>query len=175
LKSSKELADRLQTSAEKLDNVLDTGNRLLTESYPDARRMVLALRMGSENFEEATNLLKRKPWLVYNPAKESETYSTPQKTARDLELATRRFADLSSELLAIRKAFENDAGAPSREQLARLDFLIQELAVVSETLKFAGDTAKSDVLPPFERKKGGFVPVIEEFDPTLGRKKTEQP
>jgi hypothetical protein len=147
--------------------VLATGNRLLNESYPDLRRLILAFRLGAENFEEGTNLLKRKPWLIYNPAKESETVNNAQKTARDLEVATRRFAELSTELQAIRRNMEN---AP-KPQLERIDFMLQELNILSDTLKFAGDVTKKEVLPVYERKKGGFIPIVEEFDPTLGRKK----
>jgi len=167
IKNAKDLAVRLQESAGKLDGVLATGNRLLNESYPDLRRLILAFRLGAENFEEGTNLLKRKPWLIYNPAKESETVNNAQKTARDLEVATRRFAELSSELQAIRRNMDN---AP-KAQLERIDYMLQELNILSDTLKFAGDVTKKEVLPVYERKKGGFIPVIEEFDPSLGRKK----
>lgn len=167
VRSARDLAVRLQESAGKLDTVLSTGNRLLGESYPDLRRLILALRLGSENFEEATNLLKRKPWLVYNPAKENDVYNNAQKTARDLELATKRFAELSTELQAMRKTLE---GAP-KEKVERIDFLLQELSVLSDTLKFAGDAARKEVLPVYERKKGGFIPIGEEFDPYLGRRK----
>jgi len=169
--NAKELASRLQESAGKLDTVLATGNRLLNESYPDLRRLILAFRLGAENFEEATNLLKRKPWLIYNAAKESETYNVAQKTARDLELATKRFAELSSELQAIQR---NLGQAPSKEQLERIGFIIQELNILSDMLKFAGDVSRKEVLAPLERKKGGFVPVADEFDPTLGRKKPDR-
>lgn len=170
IRNAKDLAVRLQESAGKLDAVLATGNRLLSESYPDLRRLVLALRLGAENFEEATNLLKRKPWLIYNPAKESETYNTAQKTARDLEVATKRFAELSTELQALQR---NLGQAPSKEQAERMGFIIQELNILCDMLKFAGDVSRKEVLPPFERKKGGFVPIAEEFDATLGRKKPE--
>ena len=169
IKNAKDLASRLQESAGKLDTVLATGNRLLGESYPDLRRLILAFRLGAENFEEGTNLLKRKPWLIYNPAKESEVVNNAQKTARDLEVATRRFAELSTELQAIRRNMET---AP-KAQLEKIDFMLQELAILSDTLKFAGDVTKKEVLPVYERKKGGFIPVLEEFDPTLGRKKGE--
>jgi len=169
--NAKDLAVRLQESAGKLDNVLGTGNRLLNESYPDLRRLVLALRLGAENFEEATNLLKRKPWLIYNIGKESETYNTAQKTARDLEVATRRFAELSAELQAVQRNLDQ---APSKEQAERIAFLVQELNVLCDMLKFAGDVSRKEVLPPLERKKTSFVPNLEQFDPTLGRKKGEQ-
>ena len=168
VKNAKDLAARLQESAGKLDGVLGTGNRLLAESYPDLRRLILAFRLGAENFEEATDLLKRKPWLIYNPAKDNEANNNAQKNARDLEIATRRFAELSTELQAIRRNMEH---AP-KDELERIDFILRELNVLSETLKFAGDTTRKEVLPPFVRKKDGFVPVTEEFDPTLGRKKT---
>jgi ABC-type transporter Mla subunit MlaD len=181
IKNAKDLAVRLQESAGKLDTVLVTGNRLLNESYPDLRRLVLAFRLGAENFEEATNLLKRKPWLIYNPAKESDTYNQAQKTARDLEVATKRFAELSTELQAIQRNLASAAtsvptgtaqnGKPpvSQETLDRIAFLVQELNVLSDALKFAGDVSRKEVLPPIERKKAGFVPVAEDFDPTLGR------
>ena len=127
--------------------------------------------MGAENFEEATNLLKRKPWLIYNAAREDAAMNSAQKTTRDLEVATRRFAELSTELQAIRR---NMDGASSKERLERVDFLIQELNILSDTLKFAGDETRKQVLPQFERKKGGYIPVMEEFDPTLGRKRGNQ-
>ncbi|HYF50450.1 MAG TPA: MlaD family protein [Planctomycetota bacterium] len=167
IRNAKDLAARLQDSAGKLDGVLGTGHKLLNDSYPDLRRLVLAFRMGAENFEEATNLLKRKPWLIYNPAKEDATYNAAQKTTRDLEVATRRFAELSTELQAIRRNMDPN----SKERIERIDFMIQELNVLSDTLKFAGDVTRKEVLPVYERKKGGFIPVAEEFDTTLGRKK----
>lgn len=169
IKNAKNLAARLQDSAGKLDNVLSTGNRLLAESYPDMRRLVLAFRLGAENFEEATNLLKRRPWLIYAPAKENDAYNTAQKNARDLDLATRRFAELSTELQAIRRNLDQSP----KEDLERIDFILRELSVVSESLKFAGDVSKREILPPFVRKKDGFFPIAEQFDPTLGRKKPE--
>ncbi|MCY3023679.1 MAG: MlaD family protein [Planctomycetota bacterium] len=180
IKNAKDLAVRLQESAGKLDTVLVTGNRLLNESYPDLRRLVLAFRLGAENFEEATNLLKRKPWLIYNPAKESETYTNAQKMARDLEVATKRFAELSSELQAIQRNLQqappaDGAVSPAtKDQMERINFIIQELNVLSDMLKFAGDVTRKEVLAPIERKKTGFIPVVEEFDPTLGRKKSDK-
>jgi ABC-type transporter Mla subunit MlaD len=170
IKNAKDLAARLQDSAGKLDAVLSTGNRLLGESYPDLRRLIQAFRMGAENFEEATNLLKRKPWLIYNIAKDGDVYNNTQKTARDLEVATKRFAEISTELQAIRRNLDT---AP-KERLERIDFILQELNVLSDTLKFAGDVARKEVLPLYERKKGGFIPAVEEFDPTLGRTKPER-
>lgn len=167
IKNARELAARLQDSAGKLDGVLGTGNRLLVESYPDLRRLILAFRMGAENFEEATNLLKRKPWLIYNAAKEDVTYNNAQKTTRDLELATKRFSELTTELQAIRRNLDQ---AP-KERLERVDYMIQELNILSDTLKFAGDVTRKEVLPVYERKKGGFIPVAEEFDAKLGREK----
>jgi len=169
--NAKDLAVRLQESAGKLDTVLGTGNRLLNESYPDLRRLVLALRLGAENFEEGTNLLKRKPWLIYNAAKQDEAYNNAQKTARDLEVATRRFAELSTELQALQRNLDQ---TPPKEQAERIAFVVQELNIICDMLKFAGDVSRKEVLPPLERKKAGFVPVLEQFDPTLGRKKTEQ-
>lgn len=171
IKNAKDLAVRLQESAGKLDGVLATGNRLLSESYPDLRRLILAFRLGAENFEEATNLLKRKPWLIYNVGKESETYNSAQKLARDLEVSTKRFAELSTELQAIQRNLDK---APSKEQLDRIAFIIQELNILGDMLKFAGDVTRKEVLPALERKKGGFIPVLEEFDPTLGRKRGER-
>ena len=169
--NAKDLAVRLQESAGKLDTVLATGNRLLNESYPDLRRLVLALRLGAENFEEATNLLKRKPWLIYKAATQDEAYNNAQKTARDLDIATKRFAELSTELQALQRNLDQ---APSKEQAERLAFVVQELNVICDMLKFAGDVSRKEILPPLERKKAGFVPVLEQFDPTLGRKKSDQ-
>jgi ABC-type transporter Mla subunit MlaD len=166
VKNAKDLAARLQDSAGKLDGVLTTGNRLLGESYPDLRRLIQAFRMGAENFEEATNLLKRKPWLIYNIAKDGDVYNNQQKTARDLEVATKRFAEISTELQAIRRNLDT---AP-KERLERIDFILQELNVLSDTLKFAGDVTRKEVLPMYERKKGALAPVADDFDPKLGRK-----
>ena len=166
VKNAKDLAMRLQESADKVDTVLASGDRLLQESYPDLRRLVLALRMGAENFEEATNLLKRKPWLIYNPAKEDPALAKAQKAARDLEIATKRFAELSVELQALRRNMDQ---AP-KERLDRLDFVLQELNVLSDTLKYAGEVSKKEVLPPFERKKTSFVPLEEVVDPDLKKK-----
>lgn len=149
VQNAKELAARLKLSADKLDGVLNTGDRLLTESYPDLRRLILALRMGSENFEEATNLIKRKPWLMLNkPSKESD-FAQAQKSVRKLELAMKRFRELNTELRAIRR---NAPKNPNKTQLQRLDFLIQELDILSATLKDAGDLMRKKVLPPFQRK-----------------------
>jgi ABC-type transporter Mla subunit MlaD len=170
IKNARDLAVRLQESAGKLDGVLNTGNRLLSESYPDLRRLVVALRLGAENFEEMTNLLKRKPWLIYNIPREDTAMSGAQKTARDLEVATKRFQELSTELQAVRRNLD----PTPKERLERLDYLIQELNILSDTLKFAGDAARKDILPPFERKKGALLPIADEFDPTLGRKHGEQ-
>ena len=169
VRNARDLASRLQQSAGKLDIVLGTGNRLLTESYPDMRRLILAFRLGAENFEEATNVVKRKPWLVYHPAKEGDAINSAQRTAQSLEVATRRFAELSTEFQSIRRNMEN---AP-KEQLDRVDFILQELNILSDTLKFAGEVSRKEVLPPFVRKKDGFIQNVEEFDPTLGRKKKE--
>lgn len=171
IKNAKDLAARFQTSAGKLDTVLASGDRMLQESYPDVRRLVLALRLGAENFEEATNLLKRKPWLIYNPAKEDPVVNNAQKTARDLEVATRRFAELSVELQAVRRNLDRTP----KEKLDRIDFILQELNVLSETLKYAGDATRQNTLGAFERKKAGFVPMVEEIDPLLKKKPEPEP
>jgi len=60
-----------------------------------------------------------------------------------------------------------------KEKLERIDFMLQELNILSDTLKFAGDATKKEVLPLYERKKGGFVEIPEEFDPKLGRKPSQ--
>ncbi|MEI6231413.1 MAG: MlaD family protein [Planctomycetota bacterium] len=163
VKNAKDLTARFQTSAGKIDTVLETADRMLQESYPDVRRLVLALRLGAENFEEGTNVLKRKPWLIYNPAKEDPVVIAAQKNARDLEVATKRFSDLSVELQAVRRNMDRSP----KEKLDRIDYIIQELNVLSETLKYAGDATRKETLPVFERKKGGFVPVMDEIDPAL--------
>ncbi len=158
IKNAKELAARLKTSADKLDGVLDTGNRLLGESYPDLRRLILALRMGSENFEEATNLIKRKPWLVLNkPAKETD-FVEAQKSIRELELAMRRFRELSTELQAIRRNKDKKA---TKAEVDRLDFIIQELDILTATITDADKLIRKNVLPPFQRKKGGLIDAPE--------------
>jgi ABC-type transporter Mla subunit MlaD len=166
VKNAKDLAGRLQESAGKVDNVLSTGERLLNESYPDLRRLILAFRMGAENFEEATNLLKRKPWLLLKAPSEDSAYTTAQKTAQDLERATRRFRELSTELAAIRRNMDQ---AP-KEKLERIDFVLQELDILSDSLRFAGDVSKRDVLPVFDRKRGGFIPIAEEINTDLKKK-----
>jgi uncharacterized phage infection (PIP) family protein YhgE len=158
IKNSKDLAARLKQSAEKLDGVLSTGDRLLTESYPDLRRLILAFRMGAENFEEATNLIKRKPWLVMSKPKDESEFTAAQETARKLENATKRFRELNTELRAVRR---NLPASPNKESLERVDFLIQELSILSDTLEYAGDVMRKQVLPPFERKKGGFIKAPE--------------
>ncbi len=163
VKNAKDLALRFQASAGKLDAVLATGGKMMQETYPDIRRLVLALRYGAENFEEGTNLVKRKPWLIYNAAKEDPAVANAQRAARDLDIATRRFSELSTELQAVRRNLDR---AP-KEKLDRIDFILQELNVLSETLKYSGDATRRDVLPMFERKKGGFIPVPEEPDPVL--------
>ncbi len=168
VKNAKDLTAHFQTSAGKIDAVLASADRMLQESYPDVRRLVLALRLGAENFEEGTNILKRKPWLIYNPAKEDPTVINAQKNARDLEVATKRFNELSVELQAVRRNMDRTP----KEKLDRIDYIIQELNVLSETLKYAGDATRKVVLPIFERKKGGFVPVMDEIDPALKPKTT---
>ena len=158
VKNAKDLAARLKLSADKLDVVLSTGDRLLQESYPDMRRLILSLRMGAENFQEATDKIKRKPWLVINkPEKESE-FDKAQDTARRLEIATKRFLELNTELQAVRRGMP---AAPNKTQLEKLDFLIQELNILSDVLKDSGDLAKKMVLPDFVRKKGAFVAAPE--------------
>jgi phospholipid/cholesterol/gamma-HCH transport system substrate-binding protein len=153
IKNTKELAARLRLSADKLDGVLSTGDRLLKESYPDLRRLILALRMGGENFAEATDVIKRKPWLIMNPAKDT-AFDKPQETVQKLEVAMRRFRELGAELAAVRR---NLPGQPNKEQLDRLDFLVQELNVLTGVLEYAGDVTRRQVLPEFERKKGAFI------------------
>jgi ABC-type transporter Mla subunit MlaD len=172
VKNAKDLAGRLQISAGKVDAVLSTGERLLNESYPDLRRLIVALRMGAENFEEGSDLLKRRPWLILKAAPEDTALNTAQKTASDLERATRRFQELSNELQALRRSMDQ---AP-KEKLERIDFVLRELGILSDTLKFAGDISKREVLPPFERKATSFVEKVEEFDPkkAVGRKPSEE-
>ncbi|HLX62028.1 MAG TPA: MlaD family protein [Planctomycetota bacterium] len=171
VKNARDLAARFQGSAGELDKVLAAGERMIQESYPDVRRLVLALRLGAENFEEGTNLLKRKPWLIYNPAKEDPTVVAAQKNARDLEIATKRFNELSTELQAVRRNMDRTP----KEKLDRIDYIVQELNILAETLKYAGDATRRDVLTPFERKKGGLVPAIEEIDPELQKLQKKRP
>ena len=166
VRNAKDLAGRLHESAGKVDSVLNTGERLLNESYPDLRRLILAFRMGAENFEEATNLLKRKPWLLLKAPSDEAAYNNAQKTAQDLERATRRFRELSTELAAIRRNMDQ---AP-KEKLERIDFVLQELDILSDTLKFAGDVTKREVLPVFDRKRGSFIPIQEEINTDLKKK-----
>jgi len=164
VKNAKDLAARLKLSADKLDGVLATGDRLLQESYPDLRRLILAFRMGAENFKEATDLIKRKPWLIINKPAGETAFEKPLDTARKLEEATKRFRELNTELQAIRRGMTPPAGTPAKvpaEQLKRLDFLIQELNVLSEVLKDSADQSRKVVLPEFERKKGAFVEAPE--------------
>ena len=89
VRNAKDLAGRLHESAGKVDAVLNTGERLLNDSYPDLRRLVLAFRMGAENFEEASDVLKRKPWLLLKAPSDENAYTNAQKTAQDLDRATR--------------------------------------------------------------------------------------
>jgi ABC-type transporter Mla subunit MlaD len=166
VRNAKDLAGRLHESAGKVDAVLNTGERLLNESYPDLRRLILAFRMGAENFEEATNLLKRKPWLLLKAPGDEGAYTNAQKTVQDLERATRRFRELSTELAAIRRNMEQ---AP-KEKLERIDFVLQELDILSDSLRFAGDVSKREVLPLFERKRGSFIPIQEEINTDLKKK-----
>jgi ABC-type transporter Mla subunit MlaD len=148
VKNSKDLALRLKTSADKLDGVLNTTDRLLKESYPDLRRLILSLRMTGENAVEATDLIKRKPWLLMNPAKDS-TFDQAQVSTQKLETGMQRFRELSGELMAVRRKLP---AQPNKTQLERLDFLIQELNILCDVLAYAGDNARRMVLPPFERK-----------------------
>lgn len=164
VKNAKDLAARLKLSADKLDGVLATGDRLLQESYPDLRRLILAFRMGAENFKEATDLIKRKPWLIINKPTGETAFEKPLDTARKLEEATKRFRELNTELQAIRRGMAPPAGAPqktSSEQLKRLDFLIQELNILSDVIKDSADQTRKVVLPEFERKRGAFVEAPE--------------
>jgi ABC-type transporter Mla subunit MlaD len=152
IKNAKDLAERLRMSADKLDGVLSTSDRLLRESYPDLRRLILALRMGGENLSEATDMIKRKPWMLMNASKD-QAFDQAQVSAQKLETATTRIRELSTELAAVRR---NLPAQPNRAQLERLDFLLQELNILSGVLQNAGDATRKQVLPPFERKKGGF-------------------
>jgi ABC-type transporter Mla subunit MlaD len=153
IKNAKDLAERLRMSADKLDGVLSTSDRLLRESYPDLRRLILALRMGGENLSEATDLIKRKPWMLMNPSKDV-AFDQAQVSAQKLETATARVRELCTELAAVRR---NLPSQPNRAQLERLDFLLQELNILSGVLQNAGEATRKQVLPPFERKKGGFL------------------
>lgn len=153
IKNAKDLAERLRMSADKLDGVLNTSDRLLRESYPDLRRLILALRMGGENLSEATDLIKRKPWMLMNPSKDV-AFDQAQVSAQKLETATTRVRELCTELAAVRR---NLPAQPNRAQLERLDFLLQELNILSGVLQNAGEATRKQVLPPFERKKGGFL------------------
>jgi hypothetical protein len=148
VRNSKDLAARLKTSADKLDGVLSTTDRLLKESYPDLRRLILSLRMTGENAVEATDLIKRKPWLLMNPAKDT-TFDQPQAAVQKLETSMKRFRELSAELMAVRR---NLPAQPTKAQLERLDFLVQELNILCDVLEFAGDNARRQVPPAFERK-----------------------
>lgn len=152
IKNAKDLAERLRQSAEKLDGVLNTSDRLLRESYPDLRRLILALRMGGENLTEATDMIKRKPWLLMNPSKDT-AFDNAQLNAQKLEQATERFRELATELAAVRR---NLPAQPNKAQLERLDFLLQELNILSGVLQNAGDASRKQVLPAFTRKSGGF-------------------
>jgi len=158
IKNAKDLASRLKLSADKLDGVLATGDRLLQESYPDLRRLILAFRMGAENFEEATSLIKRKPWLVMNKPKEDGGFENANAMAGKLDHAMKSFRELNMQLQAVRRNMPANA---TKQQTERVDFLVQELSVLLDTLEFAGESMKKDVLPPFERKKGSFLQVPE--------------
>jgi ABC-type transporter Mla subunit MlaD len=148
VKNSKDLALRLKTSADKLDGVLNTTDRLLKESYPDLRRLILSLRMTGENAVEATDLIKRKPWLLMNPAKDG-AFDQSQANAQKLETAMKRFRELSAEMMAVRR---NLPAQPNKAQLERLDFLVQELNILCDVLEYAGDAARMQIAEPFPRK-----------------------
>ncbi|MCW8130173.1 MAG: MCE family protein [Planctomycetota bacterium] len=164
VKNAKDLAARLKLSADKLDGVLSTGDRLLQESYPDLRRLILAFRMGAENFKDATDLIKRKPWLIINKPPQESAMEKPLETARKLEEATKRFRELNTELQAIRRSMTPPEGTPAKvpaDQLKRLDFLIQELNILSDVVKESADQSRKIVLPEFQRKKGAFIEAPE--------------
>jgi ABC-type transporter Mla subunit MlaD len=148
VKNSKDLALRLKTSADKLDGVLNTTDRLLGESYPDLRRLILSLRMTGENAVEATDLIKRKPWLLMNAAKDG-SFDQAQTSTQKLETAMKRFRELSAELMAVRR---NLPAQPNKAQLERLDFLVQELNILCDVLEYSGDAARRQIAEPFPRK-----------------------
>jgi len=164
VKNAKDLAARLKQSADKLDGVLTTGDRLLQESYPDLRRLVLAFRMGAENFKEAADLIKRKPWLVLNKPAQESALDKPLETARKLEEATQRFRELNTELQAIRRSLPQAREGMRDEQLKRLDFLIQELNILAEVIKASSDHNRNVVLPEYQRKKAAFVEAPETLE-----------
>jgi len=61
---------------------------------------------------------------------------------------------VATELAAVRR---NLPAKPSPAQLERLDFLLQEINILSGVLQNAGNATDRQVLPPFQRKKGGFL------------------
>ncbi|MBE7467079.1 MAG: MCE family protein [Planctomycetes bacterium] len=158
VKNSKELAARLKLSADKLDGVLQTGERLLNESYGDFRRLILAFRRGSENFEEATNLIKRKPWLLLNKAEKESEFTDANQAVQKLEVAMKQFKDLNLELQAIRRNLPNP---PNEVQMQRMNHVIQQLDILMDTLGSAGDVMRKQVRPEFQRKQGAFVDAPE--------------
>lgn len=166
VKNAKDLAARLKQSADKLDGVLTTGDQLLQESYPDLRRLVLAFRMGAENFKDATDLIRRKPWLILAKPASDTALDKPLENARKLEEATQRFRELSIELQAIRRSLPQARDGLRDEQLKRLDFLIQELNILAEVIKVSSDHTRNVVLPEYVRKKGSFVDAPEALDAT---------
>ncbi|MCZ7645117.1 MAG: MlaD family protein [Planctomycetota bacterium] len=158
VKNSKDLAARLKLSADKLDAVLQTGEQLLKESYGDFRRLILAFRRGSENFEEATNLIKRKPWLILNkPERESE-FTNASQAVQKLEVAMKQFKDLNLELQAIRRNLPNP---PNEVQMQRMNHVIQQIDILLDTLGDAGDVMRKQVQPEFQRKQGAFIQAPE--------------
>jgi ABC-type transporter Mla subunit MlaD len=162
LQNAGDLAQRLKTSADRLDGVLGGADRLLGESYGDLRRMVVAFRMSAENFEDCTALLKRRPWLIYNKPNEPKDFENAREMATKLEKATASFRDLSVQLGALRQTLPDQA---NQEALARMDFLIRELNGLSEALQTAGDHIRKVELPPFVRKQKAFRDNPEDYDP----------
>lgn len=157
--NAKDLAARLKQSADKLDRVLSTSDQLLNQSYPDLRRLILAFRRGAENFEEATYVLKTKPWLMANkPRTEDPPLEAASQAARKLELAMMRFRELHTELQAVQR---NLPKKPNQTQIERLDILLQELGILVDTLNDASDPKRKEALAPFDRKAGRFVDFHE--------------
>lgn len=162
-----DLAKRLQTSADKLDTVLAGTGRLVAESYPDLRRLVVSLRMTAENAEEATALLKRRPWLIYNVPKEPKDFEKARELAVKLGKATSRFKELVVQLQALRRTLPEKG---NKTALDRTDFLIRELSILTDALEYAGDRTRKlgKILPPFNRKR--FFENPENYDPIQAEK-----
>ena len=58
-----------------------------------------------------------------------------------------------------------------KEKLERIDFVLQELNILSDSLRFAGDVSKRDVLLCVRaRKRGSFIPIQEEINTDLKKK-----